>query len=219
MKKVILLSGIAKNEYFNKNISDALKRIEKQPQKLVVIPTNPDDYLKNDNYFNGTNEIKGVVNCFKKIYPSLNCFLLDNRINKKEGINELISADIIYLLGGNPFTQLDYLRKNNYDEVIKQTNALVMGVSAGAMNLAVNAYYSKDEDLENSLFYKGLGLVDITIDPHFDITNEEQIAEVKKYSQAQKIIGLPNNSAIIINEGKTQYLGPKYIYENGKLQK
>ena len=69
------------------------------------------------------------------------------------------------------------------------------------------------------MFYKGLGLVDITIDPHFDISNEEQVAEAEKYSQAQKIIGLPNNSAIIINEGKTQYLGPKYIYENGKLQK
>ena len=49
MKKVILLSGIAKNEYFNKNISEALKRVEKHPQKLVVIPTDPNDYLKNDN--------------------------------------------------------------------------------------------------------------------------------------------------------------------------
>ena len=113
----------------------------------------------------------------------LNISLLDNRVNSEDGINSLKNADIIYLLGGNPFIQLDYLRKNKFDDIIRNTSALVIGVSAGSMNLATNSYYSKDEDYPESIIYKGLGIIDITIDPHFDINNEEQVNEIRKKSK------------------------------------
>lgn len=45
------------------------------------------------------------------------------------------------------------------------------------MNLGKIAYCSKDDDFEESIFYDALGLVDITIDPHFDINNKEQVEE------------------------------------------
>ena len=124
---------------------------------------------------------------------------MDNRVSLENGINSLKNADIIYLLGGNPFIQLEYLQKNKFDLIIQNTSALIIGVSAGSMNLATNSYYSKDEDYPESVIYKGLGITDITIDPHFDINNEEQVKEIKANSKNIKIIGLPNDSAIVIS--------------------
>ena len=85
------------------------------------------------------------------------------------------------------------------------------------MNLATNSYYSKDEDYPESIIYKGLGQTDITIDPHFDINNEEHLIEIRKNSKDIKIIGLPNDSAIVISNNDIKYIGDVYIFENGNL--
>lgn len=107
---------------------------------------------------------------------------------------------------------------NKFKDILYNTNALIIGISAGSMNLAINSYYSKDEDYSKSVIYKGLGIVDITIDPHFDINNKEQVSEIKINSKKIKIIGLPNESAIVINNNKVKYIGDKYVFENGELK-
>lgn len=43
---------------------------------------------------------------------------------------------------------------------------ILIGVSAGSMNMAIKGYYSNDKDYPKTWFYNGIGLVDITIDPH-----------------------------------------------------
>ena len=189
----------------------------KKPINMVVIPADPNNFAKNDKQFYGNESVIGVFKTFKKIFPNLNIVLLDNRVSQTNGIKYLEKSNIIYLLGGNPFIQLEYLQKTKYSDVIQHTSALVMGVSAGAMNLAVNSYYSKDEDYPESIIYKGLGITDITIDPHFDINNEDQVNEIKENSKKMKIIGLPNDSAIVIANNNIKYIGNIYVFENGIL--
>lgn len=217
MKNIILLSGPDKTKYFNEDISAIIKESISTPVNMVVIPADPDNYAKNDKQFNGNESVVGVFKTFKKIFPNLNISLLDNRVSLENGTNSLKNADIIYLLGGNPFIQLEYLQKNKFDVIIQNTSALVIGVSAGSMNLATNSYYSKDEDYPESVIYKGLGITDITIDPHFDINNEEQVNEIRANSKNIKIIGLPNDSAIVISNNNVRYIGIVYIFENGSL--
>ncbi len=217
MKKIILLSGPDKTKYFNDEVSNVIKRMVKKPINMVVIPADPNNFAKNDKQFYGNESVIGVFKTFKKIFPNLNIVLLDNRVSQTNGIKYLEKSNIIYLLGGNPFIQLEYLQKTKYSDVIQHTSALVMGVSAGAMNLAVNSYYSKDEDYPESIIYKGLGLTNITIDPHFDINNLEQVNEIKANSKIIKIIGLPNDSAIVISDNNIVFIGKVYIFENGIL--
>ena len=217
MKKIILLSGPDKTKYFNDEISNVIKKMVKKPINMVVIPADPNNFAKNDKQFYGNDSVIGVFKTFKKIFPNLNIVLLDNRVSQTNGINYLEKSNIIYLLGGNPFIQLEYLQKTKYSDIIQHTSALVMGVSAGAMNLAVNSYYSKDEDYPESIIYKGLGLTNITIDPHFDINNLEQVNEIKDNSKNIKIIGLPNDSAIVISDNNMEFIGKVYIFENGIL--
>lgn len=217
MKNIILLSGPDKTKYFSKEISKEIKEKVDQPTNMVVIPADPNNYIKNDKQFNGNESVIGVFKTFKKIFPDLNIILLDNRVDSEIGLNELKKADIIYLLGGNPFVQLEYLQKSNYSDTICNTNALIIGVSAGSMNLAIDSYYSKDEDYPESIIYKGLGIVDITVDPHFDINNEEQVNEIIINSKKRRIIGLPNDSAVIISNNDVKYIGNIYLFENGEL--
>ena len=217
MKKIILLSGPDKTKYFSDEVSKVIKRMVKNPINMVVIPADPNNFAKNDKQFYGNESVIGVFKTFKKIFPNLNIVLLDNRVSQTNGIKYLEKSNIIYLLGGNPFIQLEYLQKTKYSDVIQHTSALVMGVSAGAMNLAVNSYYSKDEDYPESIIYKGLGLTNITIDPHFDINNLEQVNEIKDNSKNIKIIGLPNDSAIVISDNNMEFIGKVYIFENGIL--
>lgn len=87
------------------------------------------------------------------------------------------------------------------------------------MNLATNSYYSKDEEYLESVIYKGLGIINITVDPHFDINNQEQVNEIKINSKNIKIIGLPNDSAIVITNNQIEYIGKVYIFENSELKK
>ena len=62
-----------------------------------------------------------------------------------------------------------------------------------------------------------MGITDITIDPHFDINNEEQVNEIRKNSKNIRIIGLPNDSAIVISNNNIKYIGDVYTFENGNL--
>lgn len=93
----------------------------------------------------------------------------------------------------------------------------MIGTSAGAMNLCCQVYCSKDEDFLESMFYKGLGLVNLIIDPHFDINNLKQVKEIKLQSKNKEIIGLPDDSAIIVEGEKIVYRGNIYLYKNEKL--
>ena len=74
----------------------------------------------------------------------------------------------------------EVLRKIDCKKLFK--NKILIGVSAGSMNMAIKGYYSNDKDYPKTWFYNGIGLVDITIDPHFDINNLEWVNENKKYS-------------------------------------
>ena len=55
--------------------------------------------------------------------------------------------------------------------------------------------------------YDGLGLTDINVYPHFDITNEYFVEEVKMVSRLKSLIALPNNSFIKIDDKQIEFIG------------
>lgn len=136
---------------------------------------------KNDDYFNGTDMALGVKGMFNQLDVNIkDYYLLDYRNSLDEMIDIINKSDIIHLMGGDPFKQLEVLRKIDCKKLFK--NKILIGVSAGSMNMAIKGYYSNDKDYPKTWFYNGIGLVDITIDPHFDINNLEWVNENKKYS-------------------------------------
>lgn len=218
MKIIYMLSGPGKNTGFPDRIKKLLKKDLKGKKNIVFIPTALDNFKRNDLYVYGDKEnVIGIINYLNEICLLKNVNIIDDRMPKQDAEKNIKEADVLYLLGGNPLTQIDNLRKQGYDKLIKKFSGLIIGTSAGAMNLGKIAYCSKDEDFDESVFYDGLGLVDITIDPHFDINNEEQIKEIKFNSKKTRIIGLPNESGIRIETNSIEFIDKYYEFVDGKL--
>lgn len=214
MSKIYLLSG---GDSFPLEVEKMLKQDLKDKHNLVSIGAER-EYEKNNIYFYGSESSVGTIESFK--FSDLDNFnLIDGRTPKEDGLELLKNADIIYLQGGNPFIQLEYIRKNGYDEFFKEYNGIILGLSAGTMNLGKIAFYSKDEDYPKTLFYNALGITNLTIDPHFDINDKERVKENIEWSKKHKIIGLPDYSAIIIEkDGSMKNVGIHYVFENGKRE-
>jgi len=216
MKIIYLLSGPLKQEGLSNEIKESLKKDLNGKTTISFISSSPDDSNKTKLYIYGDNdEVVGLINHLKDIIDIKGISIIDNRIPKAEGIKTILNSDVIYLLGGDPIKQLEFIKENEYDKAIKEYNGIILGTSAGAMNLGTISYYSKDEAYDKTFFYDGIGIVDVTVDPHFDITNEEQVEEAKKYSKEQEIIGLPNSSAIRIEDKDIEYINKCYVFQDG----
>ena len=193
----------------NKNFKELLKKDLKTKKKAVFIASNPDDY----EYMDKT--AKEYAKYFKKL--GLSEFQkIDNRMTNFAAINHIGSADLVFLMGGNPVTQLDFIKAKKIDELITGFKGTIIGLSAGAMNLGKKVFWSKDEDIEESLTYEGLGVVDITVDAHFRTDDKTKVQEFLKCEL--EAIGLPDESFIRVDKyGIKTIYGTYYIKENDKL--
>lgn len=212
MKKIYLLSGPGTTKGFSNVVSNELQKDLKDVKTISFIASSPKDHEKNINFVYGNEKITGMINHLKNFASFEQVSIVDDE-NKYLDIN----TDVIYLLGGNYETQLSFIKENKFDEILKNYNGILLCTSCGAMNIAEYGYYSKDEDIEESFFYKGLGFTNITIDPHFEIENEIQVEEAKKMSVEHVIYGIPNSSCIRINNNNVEMIGKVYEFNNGKM--
>lgn len=212
MKKIYLLSGPGTIEGFSNVVSKELEKDLKDAKTITFISSSPEKHEKNINFIYGNDKIAGMINHLKEIANFKVVNIVDDK-NKNLDIN----SDVIYLLGGNYETQLNFIIENKLDEILKNYRGILLCTSCGAMNVAKYGYYSKDDDIEESFFYKGLGLTNITIDPHFEIENDIQVEEAKKMSFEHVIYGVPNSSCIKVSNGNIEMIGKVYEFNNGNV--
>lgn len=152
-----------------------------------------------------------IINWLKSIEVSFSeCYLtgLDD---------ELKSYDVIFLMGGNPINQIEIINKINLKNIINKAK-VVIGVSAGAINLSKEAIYFNDYSKKIEM-YDGIGLTDINVYPHFDITNEYFVEEVKMVSRLKSLIALPNNSFIKIDDKQIEFIGDSFKIDKENIIK
>lgn len=212
MKKIYLLSGPGTIEGFSNAVSNELKKDLKDAKTITFISSSPENREKNINFVYGNDKIIGMINHLKGI-ANFKVVNLVDEMNKNLDIN----SDVIYLLGGNYETQLSFIKENKFDEILKNYNGILLCTSCGAMNIAKYGYYSKDDDIEESFFYEGIGLTNITIDPHFKVENEIQVKEDRKMSFKHIIYGVPNSSCIKVSDGNIEIIGKVYEFNNGNM--
>lgn len=207
--KYYLLSGMdEKNNYnFFSEISEKLKRDLEKFNTIVYIPTYPENKEKCEN-LSKSEKFKNIGINFEK------SIVLDNSYSKKE-IKEIIkNNELFFLYGGNPFKQIEFINKYNITELIK--NKEVIGLSAGSINMCKNAICTKDEDFAKSELYKGMGLVDFSIEPHFNINNKEVLEDLKEYSKITNIYALEDDAYIIIEDSKINFYRKYLFYKRWK---
>ena len=187
-------------------------------KNIVFVPANFENMEKVNGYANID------VSWFKEIGINLNGItVLNDTMTKEEMFRSIENADIIFLMGGDTLKQNDFLMKNDLKPIIKTFKKVVIGISAGAINLSNISLCSKDEEdgVEKTITYEGIGRINYTIEPHFDIDNKILLQnELYPLSEKMTIYGLPNNTGVrIINKNFEILYGDFYKILNNEVEK
>lgn len=124
--------------------------------------------------------------------------IIEYKIGNPVNINDF---DVMYMLGGNTFYLLDIIRKNNFDNDIKNfinSDKIYVGSSAGSIILGNSIEVAKDFDENNinMIDFTGLKLVDGLIVPHCN--RKEEFINKLKNSSNEKLYLLYDGDGIVI---------------------
>lgn len=196
-----------------------LRKLLKNNAKLSYVASEPDMYDLTQEY---AMILKNDFECssfsFKK-------FTVIDRRNQDKAKEIIEDSDIVILSGGHVPTQNKFFRELKLKDILKNYDGIVMGISAGTMNSASVVYCAPELegeaiDKEFNHFIDGLGLTEINVMPHFNITCSDILDGfylyrdiVVKDSYKRKIYALPDGS-FFIND---KLYGPAYLFENGKI--
>ena len=97
--------------------------------------------------------------------------------NKEAAADLIASSDLIVLAGGHVPTQNAFFHQIHLRTLLKNYPGVVLGISAGSMNMADTVYVQPEEPGESidpnyQLFAPGLGLTQINICPHYQKVKE-----------------------------------------------
>lgn len=190
---------------------------------FAYVANDPNDSEDNDAAFallRASLEMAGL--CF------MSAVLLDGR-NKIEA-KILSRAGLVVLRGGKCAVQNDFLREIGAGDILARSDALVLGVSAGAMNMGATVanFPEESSDLPDPRFFAGCGLVGATFIPHFDCGRGEYIFPCDDFDIAKDYI-LPmskgrvflaaDNDGFIFFDGKTpRFFGSVCKICDGKIE-
>ena len=214
MKTIYLLSDFNENDEFKEKLIENMKRDLVSYDSLVFICSSPNSYETTDYYFN--SNMKWLESGGIKFNDY---FLLDNRINKTEANGYIKNSSCVVLMGGITREQIVYLKESNFIESLQNHKGLIIGTSAGAINIAAKSLCLEKPKNADTIRYDGLGLTDKTIYPHFSIDEHDVVNELTRYSKDSVIYGICECSAIIERENETEFLGEIYRISNGRIER
>lgn len=214
---------IAKKFSNQNSILDNIKKYVKKYDNFLFVASNEFNNDATDVYAHVT------FASFDLTLPFNNYYILDSRTEDKT--DELIQkADLIFLCGGHVPTQNNFFNNINLKEKIKNAKALIIGGSAGAMNMASTVYCPPELEGEaaNPNFrkiYEGLGLTNINVFPHYDVLKDylvdgiHVINEIVIPDSFEYDIYAINNGSYILIDDKNYLYGEAYLLKNGKIKK
>ena len=179
-----------------------------------------------------TEKVMGYANIFfdslKMVEIEFTEYLVLDGSKINEAERYIDGADLVFLCGGDTYNQHLFFETIHLKTLLENNQGVVVGQSAGALNMAENVFNSPEEMEESEpVFYDGLGLVDINIEPHFEY-DDSSFDEAEKYQREsiikesfnRPIYGQVNKSHIRIDDSnKAVIYGETYLIENGNIVK
>ena len=211
-----LLSGIDKEKGFTNTQSEYLKKDIKNTNVITFISSTFSDIEKSNMYLDiMINWFKNIDIIFKEAY------LVNDLVTPIKAKEYIDKSDVVFIMGGDTLKQIECINKYNIIPNLQKRNGITIGISAGSINMAKNVAIARDiyDNIPDHSFYKGIGLVDINIEPHFDLNNQSHNKDIIEISKNNKIICLPELSFIRI-EKEINIVGDYYMYDReGNLHK
>lgn len=143
-------------------------------------------------------------------------YVVDGRMTIEVAQRAVETADVVWLSGGDTPTEFGYLQQYGLDKILKQYDGVIIGMSAGAINMADSAICTLSCGHDRQQIYEALGCVTIHVEPHFlrDSVSDELLELSKEY----EIYGLCDESIIVRSNDKTEFYGEIYRITNGIIE-
>lgn len=203
------------SDFFPENLGRALQEDITDRKSLVMISSNPCFY-KDD----GATE-RSWLDQADIMFDEYH--LINYRVQKEDAQTLIQNASVIFLLGGNTLKQNGFLMEYELSDLIKESNAVVMGASAGAINMSAKWLCSKNLGYKvgRSSVYGGIGLDDLSVLSHFDLENNIALvqSELSPLSEEMNIYASNKDCAIRIKGEKIDISGNVYLISHSKIEK
>ena len=194
--------------HFPDDIAERLKKELVVRDSLVFISAWPSDYERNDD------DSAGMHGMFEeRDMPFSRYYVIDNRTDSSDAKRLIQEASCIFLMGGHAVLQFQLICEKDIVEEIRNSSAVILGVSAGGVNMAKHSV-----DIWESLMpYDGLGLADITVKAHFDFENKELVQTLQQVSMKIPVCAMEDESAIFVKDGYATYTGQIHWMNEGRI--
>ena len=198
-KMLGLFSGFPERR-FTDAIAQRLRKVLTVRERLVFISAWPSEYVRNDD------DAAGMHGMFVSCNMAFQHFSVIDARTAPEAAKYLIrDADCIFLMGGHAVQQYQLICEKGIGDDIRSSNAVILGVSAGSMNMAYRAL----DIWESHMPYEGLGLIDITIKAHVTQADCELLHTLMQISVVhdRPICAMADESAIFVQNDAVTHIG------------
>ncbi|WP_339845071.1 Type 1 glutamine amidotransferase-like domain-containing protein [Paenibacillus sp. FSL W7-1088] len=188
-------------------------------KSLVMISADPSGYTDEQINFDDISEWTWL-NQANIIFEEYH--FIDYRMQKADAQRLIHNASVIFLCGGDPVLQNDFLAEYELSDVIKNSNAVIMGASAGALNMAAKwlSLNNTGFEGETSTIYDGMGFDHFAYESH---SQRDYTTFVQGYlfplSEEIDVYAAEQESVIRVKDGKIEIMGPVYLISHSKIQK
>ncbi|WP_150266116.1 Type 1 glutamine amidotransferase-like domain-containing protein [Paenibacillus tepidiphilus] len=207
------------NHFFPEELVEWLHEDIEDRQSLVMISAQPSDYTDEHINFDDISEWTWL-NQANLIFDETH--YIDYRMQKEDARRLIQNASVIFLCGGDPVQQNDFLAEYELSDVIKHSNAVILGASAGALNMAAQwlSLNNTDDDAETGTVYAGIGFDHFAYESH---AKRDYATFVQGYlfplSEEIDVYAAEQESAIRVKDGRIDSMGPLYLISHSRIQK
>jgi len=212
MRTIVAIGGGELGELETLSIDRAIVKLaHKKNPKALFIPT-------------ASNDSVGYWEVFQKVYgKKLGCktdvlYLLREKLSKKEIEKKILSADIVYVGGGNTFRMMKAWRKCGVDILLQKAykkGIILSGLSAGSIcwfrfGLSDSRSFSNPNDV-SFMRVRGLNLIPVSLSPHH--IREKKLRDPGLMDLMKKTSGIglaiEDCAAILIQDDRYEILKSK----------
>ncbi|WP_405153580.1 Type 1 glutamine amidotransferase-like domain-containing protein [Paenibacillus sp. FSL K6-0108] len=206
------------NDFFPEKLVKLLHKDITDRKSLVMISADPSGYTGEQINFDDIAEWTWL-NQANIIFEEYH--FIDYRMQKADAQRIIQNASVIFLCGGYPVLQSDFLAEYELLDVIKNSKAVIMGASAGSLNMAAKwLSLNNTDEVETSTIYEGIGFDPFAYESH---SQRDYATFVQGYlfplSEEIDVYAAEQESAIRVKDGKIETMGPVYLISHSKIQK
>ncbi|WP_079478982.1 Type 1 glutamine amidotransferase-like domain-containing protein [Halobacillus salinus] len=201
--------------FFPKNLRKILEEDITDRKSIVMISSNPS--LEEDNGATERSWLDQAGIKFDEYH------LINYRVQKEDAQTLIHNASVIFLLGGDILKQNAFLMEYKLSDCIKESRAVVVGASAGAINMSAKWVCSENlgDEVVGSSVYKGIGLDEFSVLSHFDLENNMGLVlrELSPLSEEINIYASNKDCAVRKKGDKIDIVGDVYLISQSEIQK